>query len=396
MGPPGTLDKTFGSNGILSEPVAGHGEAIAIQPDGKLVIAGWATANGRSKYMVTRYLTDGAVDTSFAGGMQILDDSLQFTPVLAIQPDGKIVIAETTGGRTPQPVIVRLNIDGSFDGGFGVEGRESFDLSDPGAQQSTIVYAVAVLSDGHIVVAGRADATLNGSVTNQAVIAQFTSAGALDPNFGTNGRTFTALGHQSATFRSLALQSGGRLLAAGLAGPDNVLAFARFGPTGDLDSSFFGGGFFDFGYSTTTIATITTSDGKVVAAGGAAATTSDEYFVRLDGDTGSPDGDFGGGSGIYRPMLEGANLITSIALQTDGQYVVAGNGPSSPFIARLHPNQLPDYHFGNGGVVTPTIEGTMNQFRAIAMDADGRIVITGFRDTGLNTPDEFLLYRFWL
>ena len=399
MGLPGTPDKTFGSGGALPAPLAGHGESIAIQPDGKILIAGWVIQGNHADYMVARYLSDGTVDTSFANGMRILDPSVLVRPALALQPDGKIIIAETTGGRTPQPAVFRLNAaDGSRDSQFGVDGREEFDLSDPGGEHSTVLLAVAALPNGNIVVAGHADAIVNGVTTEQAVVARITSKGELDEHFGSAGRTFTGLGFPTASFLGLAPQSDGRIIAVGLAGPDMLMAFAHFGPEGNLDSSSYGGGFFAFAHRSTDIgaAIALQPDGKVVAAGGDSNGEGGTYLARLNGDAASPDDDFGVAGFYTLKLTGGTNFATGLALQSDGKYVIVGNtGGQGPFIARILPNQLLDSGFGNAGLAMPVTGAGASQFEAVALDADGRIVVTGFRTTASGAPAELLLYRFW-
>jgi uncharacterized delta-60 repeat protein len=395
MGPPGTLDMTFGAGGALRIPVAADGEALAIQPDGKIVIVGWVTTGNSPMDMVTRYLPDGTLDASFGtNGVQLLSFTQRTRPVIAVQPDGKIIVAEMVGGRSQTAILWRLNaVDGSPDNDFGSGGQEPFDLSDQG-QFRTLVTSVVVQPTGDLVVAGTAN---NPGI---AFIAQFTSRGALDLNFGTQGRTFTALGSTTSNILALARQPGGLLAAIGVAGTSGVATLARFTSRGDLDPSFVDGGFYTLAFSTTpaTPAAMTVEPGgKLVAVGAASGT----YVARMVGDSGGLDPSFGTDGIDHVGQLGTGSFPTGIAVQSDGKYVIVGNvgpgGGRSPFLARMFPNQIFDGGFGNAGVVRPVIGGTSSQFQSMALDADGRIAVTGVESMafGSGIPDQLLLYRFW-
>jgi hypothetical protein len=90
MGPPGTLDRSFGAGGMVSGSLVGQGDAVVIQQDGKVLIAGFVVTENGANDMVARFLPDGAIDTSFSGGMAILVPTLIARPAVALQPDGKI------------------------------------------------------------------------------------------------------------------------------------------------------------------------------------------------------------------------------------------------------------------------------------------------------------------
>lgn len=410
-GAAGTLDQSFGSEGMVAMTPAGHGTAILLQPDGKIVIAGVAVApdNVSGHFMLTRYLPHGTLDTSFSGGTVTFDSS-GFTPVAAaLQPDGKILLASSVGGRSTQCLVIRVNSDGSLDNSFGSGGKEQLVLSDKATQNSTLD-AVLVQPDGNILIAGSAEINA-ATLTRNALLARLTPTGALDASFGTNGRTVTGMGTEDANFTALALQPDGRIVSVGWAGPFNgnrTAAFARFDTHGNLDPTFSIGGFLtiDLDFTTTTndfqdgASVVIQFDGKILAAGSVSQSSpEDTCLVRLNGTDGSLDAHFGN-NGISRVNLAlgSPDFATGLALQPDGKIVIVGQAQidtfSNAYVARLGTNTLLDRSF-SGGIVTPIskpVGAQAAEFQAVALDADGRIVAVGFLG---GSPDQLILYRFW-
>jgi uncharacterized delta-60 repeat protein len=250
-GPTGALDGSFGSGGIAHGPaIAGSpgslARAVAIQPDGKIVIVGKATDGSgyaRNGLLVERYNSNGGLDTTFgsAGVVNVAAPSYGDGYAVAIQPDGKIVATGTIdasgqGGVYPRVAVVRLNSNGSLDTGFAGGGTDVIDLG-------AFSYAQAVLiqPDGKIVIAG---SQAPGLQVPNALIARLTPSGALDPSFPPYAHQY-AIGAASSGFNALALQPDGAIVAAGAAasgqsGADAIVA--RFTTAGQPDGSFASGG----------------------------------------------------------------------------------------------------------------------------------------------------------
>jgi len=397
MGPPGTLDLSFGSGGMLAMPRGGHGDAIVLQPDGKILISGVSVAAGSTKnFMVARYLPDGTVDSTFAGGMVLLEAALDVTTraSVAVQPDGKVVVASTFGQFSTLGVVVRLNADGSHDNGFGSGGEALFTL---GTAQFTNLMAVAAQPDGSIVLAGDTD--------GQAFVARLTSAGMLDASFNTAGYTVVPDMGTNARFLAVALQADARIIAVGSgtsAGGATMTGFARFDRNGQLDSSFDGNGslvanLFS-GLNFIAHASIAfQQDGKIVAAGGSDDLNAGSGCVaRLLGSNGSLDMAFGV-KGSRQLLTTLSSFTAGMALQSDGKFVAVGGvlidgaQNASALVARYSNNGQIDARFGNQGQVTP-VAGSVSQFEAVTLDSDGRILATGFV---AGAPDQILLSRFW-
>src|SRR6185369_10627899 len=166
----GDLDPTFGTGGKVTTDIQGDfdkARAVAIQADGKIVVAGSALNGANIDFAVLRYNTDGSLDTTFGTGGKVLTpvlDSDDFALAVAIQPDGKIVAAGLAVTGADDIAVVRYNTDGSLDTTFDGDGKATFSIL---VGFNDIANAVAIQPDGKIVLAG---STNNGSDDDFAVI----------------------------------------------------------------------------------------------------------------------------------------------------------------------------------------------------------------------------------
>ena len=160
--PDGSPDTSFGSAGLVVADFDGDNQALALvlQPDGKLVVAGVLEALGARNrdFALARYHSDGSLDTSFGTGGLVVTDFSQVdrANALVLQVDGKLVVAGTLGAfRTPDFAVARYHSDGSLDTSFGTGGlvRTVFGRTSIGAS------ALVLQADGKLVVAGGTDAS---------------------------------------------------------------------------------------------------------------------------------------------------------------------------------------------------------------------------------------------
>ena len=191
----GTLDTSFGSRGVvevLNGSSFGNGYALAIQPDGRIIATGSAQTtfgNGTApRVAVVRLSANGRLDPSFgSGGMDVIDlGPYSLANSVAVQHDGKIVIAGSQSPGIQNAVVARLTTSGALDPSFagsGVYGHQYAQGSGASAFNT-----IAVQGDGKIVAAGAAG---NGESGADAFIARFTSSGAPDSRFGSGGVQFT-------------------------------------------------------------------------------------------------------------------------------------------------------------------------------------------------------------
>jgi uncharacterized delta-60 repeat protein len=263
----GTLDNTFSGNGWVTTPI-GSDTAVAsviVQPDGKIVAAG--STNFDDDIFVARYRPNGNLDTNFNGvGWVITDfETAERAKAVALQPDGKIVVAGTLNESAI--LVLRYRSNGSLDPTFNGTGW----VSDNVAQVSA---ALAVQPDGKIVVASWS--AIDSSEFFASHIARFTSKGALDPEFGTGGKVRVDFGTGFMhTATGLALQPDNKIVVGGfLLAFDEVdpFALARYTPNGTLDTTFGSDGnvvtaFGSDRHAAAHALTIQPHDGRIVLAG---------------------------------------------------------------------------------------------------------------------------------
>jgi uncharacterized delta-60 repeat protein len=398
----GTLDRTFGTGGIVQTAVGNFNSfltSLVVQPNGKIVAAGYiantSSPGASSNFAAVRYNSNGSLDTTFSeDGMfsiPITAGSDRATSV-AVQPDNKIVLGGfvTTAGGTDF-AVVRLSADGSFDTNFDGDGK----VFTPIGNSSDAINSVAIQPDGKIVAAGVAS---NGTTTDTA-LARYNSDGSLDQSFDNDGKVITAVSTESDGARSIALQSDGKIVAVGYNNIGNAADFLtlRYNPDGSLDSGFDGDGI-----ARTTLsvqqdeahAAAIQADGKILAVGFSSNQTFDLALVRYNSE-GSLDSNFGTNGAAIRDLAVNTDLASTVAVQPDGKIVAAGYSYGGGFndftVARYNANGALDSSFGNNGVAIASYSGRAFP-RDLIIQPDGKIVIGGWL---YNTAtSDFALVRF--
>lgn len=369
--------------------------AAVLQPDGKIVLAGQAESSNSSYFGLVRYNTNGSLDLSFgSGGKQTSQlSALDYAAALARQSDGKIVVTGPTAGTGISDFrLARFNSNGTLDNTFGNQGSIAADF---GNSYDT-AQAVAVQSDGKIVVAGKTSAGGN----NIAMIRCNTN-GSLDSSFGTSGKVVTALGNVDVV-SSIVIQSDGKLLVAGsltVNSHDDFLV-ARFNTNGSLDNSFGSGGIatLDFFGNTDIVNSIKIQpDGKIVAAGLARnANATTQYFaVARFNSNGSIDSTFASGTG-KATVLVGNGLedsAKSVALTATGQIILAGlsfePGPNAEdfSIARYNQDGSIDSTFGTNGTLRIDFCQNEDNANSVLIQPDGKLLFSGSAQSLLTGVD---------
>ena len=273
----GSLDSSFGSDGKVITVFGTSNESansIAIQSNGKIVVAGSSSNGTNNEFTVTRYNTDGSLDSSFDsdGKVTTTIGSNADAFSVAIQSDGKIVLAGNAiiGGRD-EIAVARYNTDGSLDSSFDSDGKVTTTIG-----EADYAASVVVQSDGKIVVAG---SSATGGDSNFALI-RFNTDGSLDSSFDP---AVTPIGSANDEAYSVAIQSNGKIVVAGYSdnGAQRVFAVARYNTDGSLDSSFdsdgkvttaIGSG--DFAFSAAI-----QSDGKIVVVGSSNNGSDDDFAI---------------------------------------------------------------------------------------------------------------------
>ena len=382
----GSLDPDFNSGGMIPGTATipatdfGNVRAMALQPDGKIVVAGSLS----NDFALARYNSDGTLDAAFNGtGIVTTDFGTYFdwATGVVVQPDGKLVVAGYGYSGTDNDIAVaRYNSDGSLDSSFGKSGRLFTDFG------STSDHAgdLALQSDGKLVVSGYRDL---GGGNFDYILARYNSDGNLDSSFGNGGLVTTALGSNNDWQTFLTLQPDGKIiLASAYSSSGSDFIVARYTANGDLDTTFNPTGSLSAGVVTTDFgsgfeaatAVLVQPDGKIVAAGFSRDSNTSIALVRYNAD-GSLDSGFGtGGKTLYNPGGTGDTPIYTAVLQPNGSIVVAGNHYTSTvndaILVRFNPDGTPES-------VADSPFGTANDTAyALAVQPDGKLVAAGSVD----------------
>jgi len=262
----GNLDATFGSEGLVELDLDGRAAAVALQPDGKIVVGGgWGTYENLG---VLRLLANGDLDFTFGtdGVTTVPNAGNDLVSDIAMQPDGSIVLVGTIDRfnewDTQDMALVRLLPDGSLDPTFGDDGEARIDLGD--AESG---HGLALQPDGKILVAGDTLVPYD----RDAIVVRTTSTGALDSSFGAGGVVHIPYGADFDQFNDLLLQADGTIIATGFSGAYGNRDFivARVLPDGSLDPTFDVDGkvSHDLGGDDSAWALDVQADGKILLAG---------------------------------------------------------------------------------------------------------------------------------
>jgi uncharacterized delta-60 repeat protein len=414
----GALDTTFAPT---PAEAIGDIHAIAVQPDGKVLVGGeFLFFNGVARSRIARLNVDGSVDTSFDPGSGVGGGNPTVVYTIAVQPDGKVLIGGVffNYNGVPRQRLARLNQDGSLDTSFA-----------PGTGaaggQFAEVRAFALQPDGKILIGG-SFTTYNGTPRNR--VARLNSDGSLDTSFDPNTAAPIPLPAQGGTIFDLSLQPDGKVLMGGSFtsfGGTSYSFFARLNSNGSIDTgfdtgsgpssmvsvvaarpdakSFIGGGFATYDGVGRRGLTLVNSDGSLdssfhvitgpnarllsmalqpdgkVLIGGEFVSYSDvplNRVGRLNAD-GSLDTSFQTGAGVGGPSSASLPLpgVSSIALQPDGKVLIGGeftsyDTTSRSRIARLNADGSLDTSFDPGA-------GADGPVLALLVQPDGKVLIGG-------------------
>jgi uncharacterized delta-60 repeat protein len=405
----GSLDKRFGRNGKITTDFFRNVDsisAIAIQPDGRIVVAGFAQLAGSGGnprvFALARYRSDGSPDTSFgSGGALTTSFGGNFAAVSAVmlQPDGKIVVAGTVDFNPDNPgsgldfALARYNASGTLDGSFGKGGKVVFDFFGSFDQAN----AAVLQPDGKIIVVGSASYdSLNRDIG--FALARFNTDGSTDFGFGSGGKQITDFFGAGAKANGIALQADGKFVVAGTASDSATrpvatdIALARYNSDGSLDSGFGIGGetAIPFPNSATEQgnALAISPEGKIIVAGAAFktfATPPDFALVRYNAD-GSLDTGFGSGGTIRTDVAGDTDVAQAIAIQSDGKVVAAGRSFRSNFDLTLarYTNEVVAPPTDTTPPTTPTgltatFNTTTNAIDLSWTAATDNVAVTGYR-----------------
>lgn len=395
----GALDTTFDTDGIVSlNPNHYEPYGLAIQADGKIVVAGTSSIFAGGDISTVRLLTSGALDTSFDS------DGIAVTSVyagdsearsLAIQTDGKIVVGGGPGanGSETEAAIVRYNSNGSLDTSFDGDGIKLSNLNIGNGDK--YFNDLAAQTDGKILAIG--DTTY--SVASLFVIEDFTifrlnTDGSFDTNFDGNGIARSQWCEQGSDF---ALQTDGKIVAIGLqersSNPnDNAVCTQRFNDDGAVDTSLNLAASDGTMKQTVLSAQEFTSveaiaglpNGKILVAGWGEVPNQSyntAKLMRLNAN-GTLDTSF-----MDEGIFEYTNSSTStffndLKILSDGSFLVVGEAgiPVGGIVAKFTPAGLLDTNFSGDGIFT---SNAITRIYGVAVQTDGKIIGCGSNGSGL-------------
>ena len=263
---------------------------------------------------------------------------------------------------------------GNLDRSFGDAGRVITDISRGNDSASD----VAIQANGKIVAVGRASTRRS---FGRFAVTRYRTNGHLDPAFGGDGLVTVDIATREDAAAAVAIQADGRIVAAGGAAVtafDGAFALVRFGPDGARDATFGDAGIVvtnlspgDDGAADIAIQ----ADQQIVVAG----TANGRFAVARYDPDGTPDATFGGDGSVRTDVAAGYDNAAGVAIDAGGNIVVAGTGGDGSFaLVRYGPDGTPDPSFGGGdGVVTTDLTDGYDSANAVAIDAEGNLVVVG-------------------
>ncbi len=331
----GTLDTSFDADGkVTTDMVANEQEealGVAIQADGKIVVVGYtgtAGSGGPANFAIARYNADGSLDATFGSGGKVVSGVPGNAHAVAIQPDGRIVVAGdvsiSNGADFANFAVARYNVNGTLDPSFGSAGQLTTDFGGGTNTARNIV----LQANGAMVVSGEPFGTFTGS--DHTDVVRYDPTGNPDPSFGTGGKVTL---NNARVGEGLALQGDGKLVLAGTLDvtvppvfPGTVTEFAlmRLNADGSPDAA--------FGTVSTAIsdgerdsakAVALQSDGKIVLAGQSSNSNADFAVARYNTD-GTVDTTFGNDGTLTIDFFGFTDIAESVLVQPDGRIVLGG------------------------------------------------------------------------
>ncbi|MCA9589737.1 MAG: hypothetical protein KC657_30750, partial [Myxococcales bacterium] len=397
-GPAGTLDPSFGDGGMvwLKYP-AGDARGVVVQADGKIVVVG-RTAPAGEHFAIVRLMPDGTLDSTFGTNGLVekrVGTVTHLLAAVALQPDGRIVAAGQvrSTGQPATIAVLRYLADGGADPTFGDAGVVLTSY----AGRDAYGRSVALEPTGKIIVAGFSEDAVSPNGSADYEVVRYTADGSMDATFGTGGRVTIDVHGTSDTPGVIALAPGGKIALAGrsketasLTGRHDVSA-VRLDSAGDLDPSFADAGKFvsSFGAPGTQRVSGLAIDGtgRLILGGSyfSGAGTDDFGVFRLTAsgvlDLGLADAGL-----VTTDFSERADTAAGVLLQQDDKIIAFGTsgiGAQSDTygiaISRYLPNGALDTNFGTGGtVLTPPPANSQTVANAASVDSCGLIVVGGW------------------
>ncbi len=392
----GTLDQTFGNNGIFINDSFGPAYPSIVQEDGKIIVISSGSGGG---ILLWRFNPEGSTDNSFGNGGSAnftFEGQLNDGKAIALQENGKILVTAyyypaSGGGQEVDIAIIRCNVDGKIDSSFGANGLVTINMD-----VLDLVTSLKIQSDGKIALCG--DVRKSYYDQKRTFLLRLNPDGSMDETFGDAGIVITNYSEYTKN-KDLIIRTDGKLVTGALynvAASHAIYELQSFNMDGSIDNSFgkkgraqfkFGAG--ENGTWNTDLSAITLQpDGKIVCTG---ITGEDENIsmalCRFNAD-GSVDESFGENGGVITPYY-GEPENRDITLQPDGKILTVGDvqpfisEPWKVLLSRYNSNGTLDPSFGENGIVALVVDSVYGQTgKNIHFVFDNKILISG--TTGLH------------
>ena len=334
----------------------------------------------------------GGLDRSFSGnGFQTTFTSGSTARAVAVDAQGRILLAGNTIGANHDIAVARLYPGGGLDGSFNGDGRFRLDL---GVDEE--VFDVAVAADKIVVVGER-----HGPIGTRWFVIQLRPNGTLDPSFGGDGRVITDFGRRFEHARSVEIQPDGKVLVGGSVsnGTNESWAFARYVGAGGLDSTFGGDGLVTMSLSMSNeeVQTLVVLPTGIIAGGYAEQRYLPRFAIAKLRSDGSRVLSFANRGVRTVNLGPGADAAYGLAVQDDGRPVLAGyasnSGRADWGAVRLGTGGALDRSFGGDGIVTTGFTPFYELAEAVSIQPNGRIVVAG-RVHGPSGTDDIGVVRY--
>jgi len=399
---PGILDGDFDADGKVTTDLGTNediGCSAAIQPDGKIIVAGYTSASTFDAALV-RYNPDGSIDQSFGSdGTVIIDVGTQddYLTSIVLQVDGQILAGGYTGpANGSNYLIIRLNPDGSFDNSFSFDGVVTSDI----AGSSDVLNSVALGNDGKIIASG-CSWDLTGLKFSTA---RYNTDGSLDLSFDGDGKKLVSIGNDlNDVAYGVAVQPDGKIVVAGYSynNSQTDISLVRYNFDGSLDQSFSYDGkvMTDIQSSSDhALAVMLQPDGKIVLTGRTHNTVNWDVFIVRYNQDGSLDLTFSEDGKQVKDVSGFNDEGYSLVLQPDGKILVAGlsviNTTANFMLMRIDSAGSLDTTFANEGIsLTPFSVGHAGG-RSVMLQPNGRIVVAGYASMGGVEGWDFAVARY--
>lgn len=361
--------------------------AVAVQSDKKVIVGGAVSQGtyGPNSSGIVRYNEDGSLDTTFGdGGISTSIDGIFYA--IALLDDGKIILA---GRRSSRNLMVRLLPNGSLDetfadGGISVTGNSN-----------SYINKIHLLPDGSFICSGEEGSTY----VKQSQIVKLTSNGEVDTSFGDDGFVRSYYGFPSVTTNGLIVQPDGKIIIGGAVISDtsypddnSQLYLARYNADGSVDNDFGEAGLAIHTSSTPKVNDMAlTSDNKIVVVGeidtNSSGTFGDIIVTQFDHD-GSLDESFGQESGYTRISVDSyAEYASSVLISPEGKIYLGGSywdWGTYHLLMRFDENGIPDESFGENGIFKTYVRTYVWGALDMAFAPDNKIVLVGYYNPNNN------------